>query len=181
MVYGLADRDVERFRTKIDSTGDGCWLWTAGTDASGYGKFGVWRNGRTLTFKANRLALALDLGRELTGWALHGCDNPPCCRIGMEHVYEGDGKQNTADAIERGRFDGFTAGPTCGHGHLRTPANTREYEYNGQMIRRCRDCERERPRTRSVTTHGTRGGYVRGCRCETCTTANRLYRSPARR
>jgi len=34
-------------------------------------------------------------------FALHTCDNPPCCNLA--HLYEGTRLQNTLDAIERGQ------------------------------------------------------------------------------
>ena len=92
----------ERFWAKVDRSGgpDACWPWTASRTDGGYG---VFHPTKSEIVGAHRYALELHLGRPLAGWALHGCDNPPCCNTRPGHVYEGDHIKNVADAVERGR------------------------------------------------------------------------------
>ena len=75
-----------------------CWLWQAGTDADGYGKFGV--AGRTI--RAHRYALLaahdmMDDPRQV----LHSCDVPACCN--PAHMRLGTHGDNMADRGRRGR------------------------------------------------------------------------------
>lgn len=76
-----------------------CWEWTAGQNAAGYGR--VRQNGRMES--THRVALAGALGRGLQPgeWALHRCDNPPCCR--PDHLFLGDRAANIRDRDSKGR------------------------------------------------------------------------------
>lgn len=78
----------------------GCWPWTGPRLPSGYG-FMPFRSGIIL---AHRYALEM-LGGPLVApvWALHHCDNPPCVRVGDEHLFRGTAKENVADAQAKGR------------------------------------------------------------------------------
>lgn len=88
---------VARFWAKVDKTGD-CWVWTAGLNRFGYGKF--YFEGRTVG--AHKASLALHEGTALSDrWVLHHCDNPPCVR--PDHLYYGTPAENVHDAIVRGR------------------------------------------------------------------------------
>jgi hypothetical protein len=90
------------FWSRVDKSDiDGCWLWTGDANDAGYGQVSVSRKPKL----AHRLALELTLGRSILDnqYALHGCDNPRCCRVGAGHVYEGTAKQNSADRDMRGR------------------------------------------------------------------------------
>jgi hypothetical protein len=91
-----------RFERNVDRSGgpDACHPWTGGTQDAGYG---VFHPTKRTTVRAHRFALELHLGRPLLGWALHACDNPPCCNVAPGHLYEGDHARNVADAVERGR------------------------------------------------------------------------------
>lgn len=100
-LFGLGQHLPERFWDKVDIRKPAeCWPWQAGTNNAGYGRFS-WGAGPEL---ANRLVLGLRLNQE--GLALHRCDNPPC--VNPLHLYVGDHKQNTADAIDRGRLPKLT-------------------------------------------------------------------------
>jgi len=75
---------VARFDAKWEK-GDGCWLWTAGKYAQGYGSF---RIGEKM-YKAHRLSFSRSIGRPLLEGesVLHSCDvrncvNPSHLRIG---------------------------------------------------------------------------------------------------
>lgn len=89
----------ERLWSKIEIRGeDECWPWTAHCIDGGYG---VLRVGET-----NRIASAL-VCEEATGepangrYALHSCDNPPCCN--PKHLRWGTQAENQADAKARDR------------------------------------------------------------------------------
>jgi len=98
---------ADMFRATLLVNG-GCWDYQGGRD-KGYGR--VRWNGR-LQY-VHRIALALTLGRPLTGHALHRCDNPACFR--PLHLYEGDQADNNADRDSRGR----TATRSTGNGRAK--------------------------------------------------------------
>lgn len=77
---------------------DTCWLWTGGLNTHGYGQ--VRYQGRQMN--ASRLAVILIVGEIPAGaLVLHRCDNPQC--VNPDHLYLGDGAQNAADRVSRGR------------------------------------------------------------------------------
>jgi hypothetical protein len=79
----------------------GCWLWSGSCDSRGYGQIRV--DGK-LRF-ASHIALELD-GRPRpfpSACARHKCDHPPC--VNPDHLIWGSRKENTRDAIERGRLN----------------------------------------------------------------------------
>ncbi len=112
----LTRQDIARFWVKVGRDGTTpahatelgpCWPWASSTNNRGYGQFGVVAPGggprKQLTFYAHRIAWSLSNGPIPDGkFALHHCDNPPCCN--PSHVYIGDHKQNMADAKARGRM-----------------------------------------------------------------------------
>lgn len=102
-VSQLSEAILSRFWAKVDKSGDGdCWLWTAGTDELGYGKFTISR----LSIAAHRLSFALANGRwpSSSMVVLHSCDNPSC--VNPDHLKEGDLSQNLTEAYARGRRSG---------------------------------------------------------------------------
>jgi hypothetical protein len=90
--------EQERFWGKVDITTDkNCWLWQGCPSTRGYGRFSF----RGYNYKAHRVAYFLATGRidnELM--VLHKCDVRLCCN--PRHLYQGDAKQNTQDALQRG-------------------------------------------------------------------------------
>lgn len=97
----VAETLAARFWSKVNIR-EGCWEWTACCDPCGYGRFGDWNNGRTVTFKASRIAYESVYGSIPTGlYGLHTCDNPPCVR--PDHIYPGTQLDNMADMAVRGR------------------------------------------------------------------------------
>lgn len=95
---GYSDgRRVAFFWSHVQIT-PGCWLWTASTNAKGYGQFGV-ANGRCVL--THRFSFELHHGPLDGRWALHRCDNPPC--VNPDHLYAGTVTENVRDMLARGR------------------------------------------------------------------------------
>lgn len=88
----------ERFWAKV-ARSDGCWLWLAAKDGCGYGHF--YPESRKL-MKAHRMAWELLKGSIPDCLCvLHHCDNPSC--VNPDHLFLGTKKDNTQDAIAKGR------------------------------------------------------------------------------
>lgn len=89
-----------RFWAKVDRSGgpEACWPWMASRDPNGYGAFNV--NGKKVG--AHRVALAIKLGRSVSGLSTHSCDNRPYCN--PAHLNEGTYKTNMQECKERGRL-----------------------------------------------------------------------------
>lgn len=93
---------VERFRAKVDVRGpDDCWPWTATTNTRGYGTVSGGAANRHFPVYAHRLAFAL-AHDEWPPQVRHTCDTPACCN--PAHMLPGTPKQNTQDAMDRGRL-----------------------------------------------------------------------------
>lgn len=87
----------EDFWVRVEQS-DGCWLWTGQRDKDGYGH--VWYGG--IGQVASRLAWELTHGPIPAGYfALHSCDNPPCCR--PDHLFLGTSRDNIDDMLSKGR------------------------------------------------------------------------------
>jgi len=88
---------AERFWEKVSKTAT-CWLWTAGSQKAGYGRFKV--NGKLQG--AHRVAYELTNGPIPAGLVLcHRCDNPQC--VNPAHLFPGTHGDNARDAIQKGR------------------------------------------------------------------------------
>jgi HNH endonuclease len=90
-------------------TEDGCWEWggyrsmPTGRNKKGYGRLSTIARRRLGAYQAHIAAYTLVNGLVPNGLrVLHHCDNPPC--FNPEHLYAGTPKENTRDALERGRF-----------------------------------------------------------------------------
>jgi len=94
-------RDIVRFWAKVERSADAeCWLWKAGCDKDGYGKFQVGPKGKQRHFRAHRIVLFLVTGQ----WppvVMHSCDNPRCCNPG--HLAPGTQTENRDDCVAKGR------------------------------------------------------------------------------
>lgn len=94
----MSPEDLRRFLLKIEVSETGCWEWTAGKNARGYGTF--YLEGQTRA--AHRVAYQMvngDLSSELM--ILHACDNPPCVR--PSHLSQGTHIDNVRERQMRNR------------------------------------------------------------------------------
>lgn len=145
---------INRFRQRVLAAGTAdCWLWTGGISKGGYGRFFV----RGKTWNAHRISWEIANGRAVPEGLIvrHTCDNRRC--VNPSHLLIGTHKQNTGDAIERGRFKAIPPQPRrdhCGRGHPFTPENTIERGPKGRQCRACKkilDAQRYR-RTRAAAS-----------------------------
>lgn len=126
---------AERFWAKVDRGGPGdCWLWVAGRNTDGYGRFKV--GGRHV--KAHRWAYESLVGPIPEGLEIdHLCRNPPCVNpahmepvVHRENLLRGD----TLPAVQVARTH-------CPQGHPYAGDNLR-VSSDGRRV--CRACHRRR-------------------------------------
>lgn len=96
---GCALTPAERFWARV-TKGSGCWEWQGARGPLGYGVFRLGGKNQ----RAHRAAWILQVGPIPDGKAvLHGCDNPPCVRVGEGHLHLGDHALNQSEKLARGR------------------------------------------------------------------------------
>lgn len=112
----------------------GCWLWTKTTDRYGYGVMP--RTGTSR--RAHRVAWELLRGPIPKGLCVcHRCDVTSC--VNPAHLFLGTQADNVRDCVRKRRARGPAPRAVCGHGHPRTPENTKTRR-NGRRV--CRPCIR---------------------------------------
>jgi hypothetical protein len=91
--------ELARLVAKIEIKGpDECWPYMATrTRKDGRGKFYLYKHNVSAPAAMLRL---LGLDPQPGMWALHWCDNPPCCN--PAHLYWGNAKDNNVDMWLRG-------------------------------------------------------------------------------
>lgn len=95
---------MKNFWDKVDkfSSADGCWLWVAGIDKAGYGKFNIEGRccgaHRVSAFLAGMIPAIKSNGAD---WVLHICDNPRC--VNPDHFFIGDHRANMDDMVVKRR------------------------------------------------------------------------------
>lgn len=98
MPFHYTPKDVERFWSKVDTSGD-CWLWQGALMTRQYGSFYIDGQYR----RAHRVAYALTYGPIPDGLVIcHTCDVPRCVR--PEHLWAGTQRENIQDCVTKGRF-----------------------------------------------------------------------------
>ena len=128
-----AQARIFQHAAKDDETG--CWIWSRGTGARGYGRLTWHGKARRAHRLVAHLLLGLDIDDPLA-IVRHHCDNPSC--VNPAHLAIGTLKDNAQDAVRRGRHSSGRK-THCNHGHPFDEANT----YVDKRGRRnCRTCGR---------------------------------------
>lgn len=95
------EQKKERFFSYVKKSKN-CWNWTGAKGSFGYGIFHIPDTSRG-SIGSHRYSWQIHYGKIRNGlFVLHKCDNPPC--VNPEHLWLGTPKQNTADAIKKGRL-----------------------------------------------------------------------------
>lgn len=93
----------ERFGLQMKMTEE-CWIWAAGLDADGYGRFRGVYEGMQYT-RAHRYSWALHNRQNIPKGMLvcHRCDNPRC--VNPDHLFLGTDSDNMRDKIAKNRHN----------------------------------------------------------------------------
>ncbi len=131
---------LQRFEEKISiEPTSGCWLWTAGVNAMGYGFIGI--NQRP--YLAHRVSWELHNGPIPNNTLVcHHCDNPPCAN--PNHLFLGTHQDNSDDKYRKNRAVNAQSKLThCARGH---PYSGINLHISPSGYRRCRACDRDHMR-----------------------------------
>lgn len=135
----ILDSGLSRFVSKVEvNEVTGCWLWTAYTNAKGYGYF---RNSLQKTQQAHRYSYEYFVEEIQPGFHIdHLCKNPSCVNpahleavLPIENARRGD-----AGKVARERILSKTH---CPSGHPYSKENT---FFTKEGYRKCRECGRLR-------------------------------------
>ena len=93
---------TNRFMSKINKKGkNGCWLWTGGTDPTGYGRFHPTHRSKVY---AHRYSFEMHFRPLETGEVVHHkCGVRNC--VNPEHLEAVSHQGNTAEALLRRQFE----------------------------------------------------------------------------
>ena len=90
-----------RFFSKIEKT-DGCWIWKAAIDPSGYGVFMIRADKMRAKLGSHRVSYYYHFGIWPRGLnTCHRCDTPSCTN--PDHLFLGTQKENIQDCISKKR------------------------------------------------------------------------------
>jgi hypothetical protein len=137
----MSDKANNRVFAKIDKQdGDGCWMWTGGMCANGYG--GAYYKGRQTC--AHRIVYEILVGPIPKGLQLdHLCKVRRC--VNPLHLEPVTPQENTlrssAPDAQRRRHSAQTH---CKNGHIYSADNTYTRIRKGYIIRQCKQCTFDR-------------------------------------
>ena len=132
-----------RFWIKVKKTLFGCWEWMAFKNKNGYGWFFV---SVGVSVLASRFSWELKHGPIPNGLCvLHKCDNPACVR--PSHLFLGTKKDNTQDAVRKGRFPTGDKHYSKKHPEwVRRGEDHREAKLTEEKVREAKRLRRENPK-----------------------------------
>lgn len=96
-----ADWQVRFWKYVTFEPNSGCWLWT-GAASNGYGTLGV----GSRMIRATHLSLKIHCGTDVSGVAMHSCDQPLC--VNPAHLSDGTMRDNVQDMIGKDRHSSLT-------------------------------------------------------------------------
>jgi len=122
----------QRFENKYEIVSEsGCWVWIAGINDKGYGRFKL--DGKL--FLAHRAAYTIYVGEIPQGINVcHKCDVPEC--VNPDHLFLGTQKDNIQDSKSKGRHRQLRK-THCPNGHEYNEENT---YFSSKGWRYCRAC-----------------------------------------
>lgn len=127
----------KRFWSRVDKTESGCWEWTAGKLASGYGSF----RSANRAHVSHKFAWELLRGPVPEGLDLdHLCRNRACCN--PDHLEPVTRQENLRRGWGARLKNGMTT--QCIHGHEYTPENTYVNPRGQWKCRTCRKVQKDR-------------------------------------
>lgn len=139
----IDERLITWLESRAKRAKSGCLEYQGSIGQHGYARVNIAVGGKPREYTVPRLIAhfyhGLDLSQRFQ-YACHHCDNPIC--INKDHIYVGDPRSNTTDAIKRGRFvkNGITT--HCPRGHEYTAGNTGySQRKSGFRQKYCRTCK----------------------------------------
>lgn len=158
--HGLSTYDRMMLHVEREPN-SGCWLWAAVSDACGYGRIGVVREGKRRLVMVHRVAFEHHHGALPSGHLVcHHCDTPAC--VNPEHLYAGTPASNMADKVRRNRARGARQGSRHHNAKLRDEdvEAMRRLRRDGLLCRQIGGQFGVSPHTVSRILAGTRWGHI---------------------